>query len=66
MNKKAPYQGEIDALIQRYVQRLEADVQNEKDILSGKAMLAYLHSEGRYPYKKKMNAEDYENTMALL
>lgn len=66
MSKKAAYQGEVDELIHRYVERLEADVQNEKQMLSSKGMLAYLHSEGRYPYKKKMAVQDYENTMKSL
>lgn len=66
MSKKRPYQGEVDELIQRYVTRLEDDVQGDKHILSGKEMLAYLHSEGRYPYKKKMKVSEYETTMALL
>lgn len=66
MNTKSPYQGEVDGLIQRYVQRLETDVQNEDHMLSSKQLLAYLYHEKRYPYKKKMSVKKYESNMGKL
>ncbi len=66
MCKKVPYQGEVDELIQRYVERLEKDIQNEEHMLSGKELIAYLYREGRYPYKKKLPIKKYEKTLAKL
>ncbi len=66
MSKKKAYQGEVDELIRIYMSQLENDIQGKKPLLSGGELLAYLHKEGRYPYKKKMPLEEYERTMEAL
>lgn len=64
--KKHSYQDEVDALIERYIKRLENNEQKQKKLLTGKETLALLYADGLYPYKKRMKKSDYENSMVQL
>lgn len=66
MPGKKPYRGEVDELIKLYTKRLENDAQHKKKLLTGKDMLALLHAEGKYPYRKRLAIEAYETTLAQL
>lgn len=63
MSKKKNYQPEVDTLIEKYLKRLEADVQNKDSLLSSKETLKLVHQKGDYPYRKRMDEADYNELM---
>lgn len=66
MPEKHAYQAEIDELIEKYITRLENDEKRSNKLMTAKETLALLHADGDYPYKKRMDSDEYEATLEAL
>lgn len=66
MSDKNKYQHEVNALIEKYINKLEQNKPNTKKILNSKKTLQLLYQDGKYPYPKAIDIKEYEQTLEKL